>query len=126
MSFTTPFVDYIDFLVTPYLAGTLGTYLFEGTVTRTPTSGTEEELPEQSVGIYPNPANSWAAITVSDGSQMMESVQVFNMNGGLVMAQNRLKVQQYLLTTSGFTEGVYSVVVRTDKGVWRSKLVVGR
>jgi hypothetical protein len=29
MTFTTPSVDYVDFHIVPYFAGTLGTYLFE-------------------------------------------------------------------------------------------------
>ncbi len=122
MTFTTPSVDYVDFHIVPYFAGTLGTYLFEAEVTRTLISGTEDLLPEQTISVYPNPANQFTTISLLDPELTPKTIDLYNLEGQLVHTQAASKDQDHRILTGHLPNGTYLVSVVTESGVWNSKL----
>ncbi len=77
---------------------------------------------EKQLGIYPNPANSQITITVD--KQKIETLMVYDMQGKLLISQTPNTTNMYQLPIAQLPEGIYSIVVKTNKTVYTQKITV--
>lgn len=87
-----------------------------------PTTKTNEARPDQTVYLYPNPAQDEAAIYT--GNLHVAQIEVFNAMGQRM--QEVLPSGQMFthLDVKGWNKGIYTVQVRTDQGLTSKRLVV--
>ena len=85
------------------------------------TTGTEDELLNQKVNVFPNPAkdNLWVSI----GDLHGQRVEVFNALGQRV-EEHEIQSSQFQLDMGGLSEGVYFLHIYTDEGVAKKRVVV--
>ncbi|MDO8366982.1 MAG: C10 family peptidase [Saprospiraceae bacterium] len=124
MSFSSQGADYVDFHIVPYYPGTLGTYLFEATITRSLTSKTETLLPETAFGLFPNPASDYSIVSVKDPETTLKRIQVYSMAGQLLQSQELVNGSENRIQTGNLPPGIYVVSVVGEAGVWNSRLSV--
>lgn len=80
-----------------------------------------EDLEEQGLEIFPNPATDVLQIKTN---QQMQSVKVFSMLGQLLIATNHLTATESNLDISNLQTGTYVLKISTIKGEMVEKLVV--
>jgi hypothetical protein len=78
------------------------------------------------VMIYPNPTADMVSIDLKNDKVKMQEVMVFNALGAVVYQQKITNSQHHSLSVNGFSSGIYSIRILTDKGFIKRKLVVGR
>lgn len=93
------------------------TFYFESYV---PTS--VKKLDKAQVSIYPNPASNDLTIKVADAR--IETIQVYNITGALVMNVKNVQQGQATVDISSLQSGLYNVLVQTNKGNGTYKLSV--
>ncbi len=87
------------------------------------TTGISEKISDNNFIIYPNPAND--NITIENASlnnNQAEMISIYNMQGQLLL-QQLIQQQKIEINISGFTNGMYIVRVKTEKGVEVKKFV---
>lgn len=87
------------------------------------------ELSEnQSIGVYPNPANQFTAVAINLNSESTVSLAIFDISGRVIYKKDETKIpsghQEIAINTSNFPSGTYSIVIKTPKGDMKEKLVV--
>ncbi len=79
------------------------------------------------VFLYPNPAREYVDVRVTDPDIGILGVEVYDIYGKVVRtvvgANDYSTLQTTRITLSGFSAGVYTVRIRTDKGFVTKKLV---
>jgi len=82
------------------------------------------------VSLYPNPTSSQAAIEISLASQDNVTITIYNNMGQLVLSQQHNQTaagdNTFNLNTENLSNGIYNVVVNTNKGFITQKLVVSK
>lgn len=71
---------------------------------------------------YPNPATENILLKATE---TIKSVQLFDLNGRVIMDLNSLNHQQYNLNVSALPKGMYFAKIRFDKGLISEKIIVG-
>lgn len=74
---------------------------------------TETLLP--SLNIYPNPADDFLKINISNASYKNLEVSIINLQGKVVSYQN-IENQEIIINTSDLSQGIYIVKVKADGG----------
>lgn len=69
--------------------------------------------------IYPNPASQFIQIVTSENTSFQG--RIMNLTGQVVLYFNSA-----LVDISDLSEGMYNVIIQTDKGVWSKKLIIQR
>ncbi|MCB0638968.1 MAG: T9SS type A sorting domain-containing protein, partial [Lewinella sp.] len=88
------------------------------------TSGQEELLPEGALRLYPNPNAGFFTVEL-DANLSVESLEVFDLNGRLIFQQLvGAPVDQLSVRLQYAPAGAYVLLVRTDQGLIRRRLVV--
>lgn len=80
----------------------------------TSTSGIDEYLLNQSISVYPNPADDILTLQASD--ETMDEVSVFSIAGQLLLTK-KIGAQSYTLDVSSLSRGMYLVKVTTPHGL---------
>lgn len=75
-----------------------------------------DEINNNSIAIYPNPANDFVFISSQEN---VVSVQVLSIEGKLVS----INLQDNIVDLSVLNTGVYTMIVKTDKGSYSVKLI---
>ena len=92
------------------------------------TIGLVELKDNQTIGIYPSPANDFAVVGIKLNTASMVDVTIYDMTGKVVYSTNSTKVdagqQELKINTSSFATGTYNVIVKTDSGTLTEKLTV--
>jgi thiol-disulfide isomerase/thioredoxin len=82
----------------------------------------------QTIGVYPNPANTNATLAIKTDNEAMVDVKVLDLTGKVVYAttQSKLKAGNNEITfnTTNFVNGVYNVIVSADDKRFTTKLVI--
>ncbi len=82
------------------------------------------------IGVYPSPAVDFAVVGIKLENSSTVDISIFDLSGKLVYQLNGSKVaagsQEIIINTASFESGVYSVVVRTDKGILKDKVVIAK
>ncbi len=80
-----------------------------------------DELEENKISIYPNPANNIVSI---NGSKIIDRIIVYSTDGKLVSDVNRVNNTSYSLNVESFISGIYWVRVYSGETIITKKLVV--
>lgn len=75
------------------------------------------------IAMYPNPNNGVFDITLSNNS-VLESVNIYDVTGRLVFEKNNVNDEILKINLSGSNSGIYTVVVKSDSGIFNSKIVI--
>ncbi|UTW65158.1 S8 family peptidase [bacterium SCSIO 12643] len=94
-------------------------YRYNGSL---PTSIIENDQPEVSVKMYPNPTDEVVFIEVPETEGRIQQVRIWDVTGKQVYRLEGVN-NRHQINMSNFIEGVYLVEVQVESGVWRSKLV---
>jgi len=90
--------------------------------------GLVELKDNQQIGIYPNPAKDFAVIGVKLNQASDIAVSVYDITGKVVYSNNASKVEagqnEIQINTTEFASGTYNVVVTTESGILKDKLIV--
>ena len=90
--------------------------------------GLVELKDNQTIGIYPSPANDFAVVGIKLNTASIVDVTIYDMTGKVVYSTNSTKVdagqQEIKINTSSFATGTYNVIVKTDSGTLTEKLTV--
>jgi hypothetical protein len=100
----------IIFKVNPEFFGFIGSYLLDVSITRTPTSATNETFEQSNIDIYPNPASQYLTIDRSKSQADIVELVVYNSLGQKVKIQSMQsldKVSQ--IDVADLQNGVYFV-----------------
>jgi hypothetical protein len=90
--------------------------------------GKNSKYASSGILVFPNPAVDWVTVKTLNDQQMIHSIEVFNISGIQKMQQqlpaSGLNISQ--LDISSLSAGMYILQVRTNEGVYTSKLKVSR
>lgn len=90
--------------------------------------GVVELKDNQKIGIYPNPAKDFAVVGISLDQSASVSVSIYDITGKLVYSNAAVKVEagqhEMKINTSDFATGTYNVLVNTDLGILKDKLII--
>jgi hypothetical protein len=114
----------VVFFVSPYFTGSTGTYLLDLKISKTGTSGIAdaEQMP---LMVFPNPARNEFYIDASDMESNYE-LQIYNAAGAAVKNESgKIRLNEIMkINISDLAAGIYSVHLKTNKGIGISKLSV--
>jgi hypothetical protein len=82
----------------------------------------EDEIANGEIQIYPNPANDFIRISASSIIKNGD-LKIYNSLGQLVY-QDAIASENTVVDISGFDTGIYFVLVETEEGVLKEKLIV--
>lgn len=94
----------------------------------TTTTGIVDIKADAQIGVYPNPAESFAVVGIKLQNETKVSLNIYDISGKLVynnespvlhVGQNEININ-----TSNFAPGAYTIVVNTNASVLREKLIV--
>lgn len=75
------------------------------------------ELGENKLSIFPNPAKQF--ITIQTNDEVIESVELVNLEGKIVMQHIELQSTKMQINTSNLVNGTYLMRIQTSKGIYR-------
>lgn len=82
----------------------------------------------QTIGVYPNPANQFTAVAINLNSASDVSLAIYDMSGRTIYKKDNAQIpsghQEIIINTTSFPSGTYSVVIKTTKGELKEKLIV--
>ena len=82
----------------------------------------------QTIGVYPNPANQFTAVAINLNSESTASLAIYDMSGRVIYKKDETKIasghQEIAINTTNFPSGTYSIVIKTSKGELKEKLIV--
>lgn len=82
---------------------------------------------EDGLEVYPNPTSSMLNITCTDNRIQPYGVTIYDLTGREVLMVNYASgTSGYAIDVSGLSAGNYVVVVSSEQGVFREKVVVGK
>ncbi len=80
---------------------------------------------DQSINIYPNPASSKIFITSPNG--ILQKIVIIDMTGRtIITSQGSESLKTQSIDISGLTNGLYTILAETKKGISSQKLVIAR
>ncbi len=82
-----------------------------------------ESAVQTTFSLFPNPASEYVKLRLSNNTEIMASIQIFDNSGVLVMEVHP-KQSELVLNTQEMTAGTYHIVVLTANTVMNQKLVL--
>ena len=73
--------------------------------------------------LFPNPVKNRLNFHLN-GGQLIRGIQIFDLNGRLIINHNRLESRSAQIEVAGLSEGLYIAKVQTDKGLITKKVKV--
>lgn len=83
----------------------------------------EEVETEYSPFIFPNPARDVVNIYIANENSML---YVVSLNGKVVFEENYPEKGKIQIAINNWSEGVYIVIVKSDRGIYREKLILSK
>jgi hypothetical protein len=74
--------------------------------------------------MFPNPAVDFFTLQLSDASQHMEYVKLFDITGRLIMEVENIKSDEVKIAKKNLAEGLYSVKIGLKEGELNGKIVI--
>lgn len=86
------------------------------------------EIPENSIAIYPNPVSDALNISNNDSRNIYHTLQISDITGRMIYKEslNGNALSSYVVSTRQFAEGVYMLELISDKGTARKRFVIER
>jgi len=82
------------------------------------------------IGVYPNPAKDFAVVGIRLNSNSNVDITIYDLTGKVVYVNKGAQVQQgeqeIRINTSEFANGAYNIVVNTNEGVLKDKLIINK
>jgi hypothetical protein len=113
----------VHFRVAPYFTGQTGSYLLEIKVTRTPASAISDEQVENTLKLYPNPANNWVNIE-TENQEIIRRIVINDLTGRQVKLIAAPDSKTNSIDISSLETGNYQVIIQSDKHIWKRKLII--
>jgi hypothetical protein len=82
----------------------------------------EDEITTGNIQIYPNPATIFIRISLPNSFEKAE-LKIYNSLGQLVF-EDAITSENTVVNVSGFERGIYLVLIETDEGVLKEKLII--
>lgn len=83
---------------------------------------------DQNIGVYPNPANDFAAVAINVENVSLVDITILDITGKVVYVNKGATVQpgksEIKINTSEFTSGTYNILVNTGTGILKEKLII--
>jgi hypothetical protein len=99
-----------------------------GSATQVITTGIVKLEENSSIGIYPNPAKNYAVVGIKLSKPALADVSIYDLAGKLIYTNKSAKVEEgqneIKINTSEFAPGTYNVLVTTDEGALKDKLII--
>lgn len=114
----------VYFYVSPYFTGETGTYLLEIALTRTESSGVNENDIADAINLYPNPAASNVSIDMRNIPGSVWRAELLSLQGRVLVSTDVLSNGIVNLPLSDIAAGVYAVRIHGSEGVFTKKLIV--
>jgi PKD repeat protein len=86
----------------------------------------EEALIEDNVKIYPNPVAVGNSIIIETNDIIVESLQLIDVTGKTVYTTTENKHELITINTQNLNSGIYIVIINSDKGMLKKKIVVNK
>jgi hypothetical protein len=85
-----------------------------------------DELPDNRIGIFPNPGTGIFNIRFGDELLNQEGIlEVYNVSGQMILRRNPAVLQnEEIIDLSGNTPGIYMITLRTSNDVFNAKIVI--
>lgn len=78
---------------------------------------------DNSLIIHPNPANDKVSLSVTEGL-IIENVKIYSILGAEIGKMQTVNSKEYTLSLDGYANGMYLIMVTTNKGIITKKLEV--
>jgi hypothetical protein len=80
---------------------------------------------QKEISLYPNPSTS--KVTIANKAHIrMKEINIVNLMGQTIYKNDKVNADQIDINTTGFTPGIYNVMINTDKGMVTKKLEIIR
>lgn len=80
------------------------------------------------IGVYPNPSNDFAVIGIKLDKSSLVDITIYDITGKQVYVNKNATVEagnsEIKINTSEFNSGTYSIIVKTDCGTLKEKLII--
>ncbi|MDZ4663436.1 MAG: choice-of-anchor J domain-containing protein [Bacteroidota bacterium] len=91
-------------------------------------SQVKEYANNNSIGIFPNPAKDYAVVGIKLENNSFVDISIIDITGKLVYTNKAEEVvagtSEITINTSEFATGTYNVIVKTNNGILKEKLIV--
>jgi hypothetical protein len=84
----------------------------------------DDILDLEEVKLYPNPAKDWLTIDLSDSPAGSANLSLIDLNGQSVWQRKEVKEPSIRLNTTAYSEGVYLVIIETNRGSVIKKILI--
>ena len=99
-----------------------------GSATGTGPNSVVEYKGNNSIGVYPNPAKDYAVVGIKLNHPSVVDINIFDVTGKLVYSNKGSKLEanenEIKINTSEFATGTYNVMVTTEQGSLKDKLII--
>jgi hypothetical protein len=85
--------------------------------------GIEETTAGSQLFVFPNPANESIVISLPETAQHHAELSMFDAQGKLILKQHIINQKNVQLNIADWTDGVYTISLRSDNFVWHHSLV---
>jgi hypothetical protein len=89
-------------------------------------TSTQELQAKFQLSVFPNPTNDQLNILLSDPPNETYSVLVYSYDGKLVFEKPKINTQELKIDVSNFTEGLYFLNIRSEKGDYTTRKFIKR
>jgi hypothetical protein len=117
------FTEYIVFL-----QDTVSGHILQSLGVQSAPTGIVELDNNQTIGVFPNPANTYATLAIKTDATSLVDVKVLDLTGKVVYNVNQSKLNaganEITFNTANFVNGVYNVIVSTNGQSFTTKLVI--
>ncbi len=128
--FITKFTDFADTVI-PYMFhchvlmheddGMMGQFVVSSAVTGIP----QDTENKNAFSIYPNPATGLVTVSLQDFKKdEATTLSIYNTLGDLVYSENTISNAKMPISTSNYTQGIYTVQVKTKNTLLTKKLII--
>ncbi|PWL30299.1 MBG domain-containing protein [uncultured Roseivirga sp.] len=84
----------------------------------------DEQLDIDEVGLFPNPADQWLVINLTESPASFANLSLVDLKGNKAWAKKSISRAEERVNVSTFSSGVYLLVVETSKGTVIKKVIV--
>lgn len=77
------------------------------------------------LNLYPNPASEMATVNFKEGNNTVYTLSIYNNTGQLIRSESMFN-NQHQINVADLSNGLYLIVITSDKGVQHQKLVISR
>lgn len=107
-----------------------GHILNSGSATTAVSTGLVQLKGETRIGVYPNPAKDFAVVGIRLNNSSVVDINIYDVTGKVVYSQKGAQVAQgeneIRINTSEFANGAYNIVVSTNEGLLKDKLIINK